>query len=82
MHSTILNQIEERLGCLSRKEQLWLIEQLAHRLRNGSTKSDISKQPDFKSQLVAMATDTEVQAELQKIDREFGMTEADGLEFE
>ena len=82
MHSAVLNQIEEMTGRLSRKEQLWLIEQLAHRLREGSIKSDISKQPAFKSQIVAMAADPEVQAELQKINHEFGITEADGLEFE
>ncbi len=78
MHSTILNQIEEMVGCLSRREQLRLIEQLAHRLREGSKNSDVSRQSN--SQLVAMAADAEVQAELQKIDHEFGVTEADGLE--
>ena len=31
-------------------------------------------------QLAAMATDPEIRAELQKIDREFAVTEADGLE--
>jgi len=82
MHSAILNQIEEMIDYLSRKEQLWLIEQLAHRLREDSTKSDISKQTAFTSQLVAMAADSEVQDEVQKIDNEFGVTEADGLAFE
>ncbi len=95
MHSVVLNQIEEMTRRLSRKEQLCslrsptpsaygttLIEQLAHCLREGSIKNDISKQTAFKSQIVAMAADPEVQAELQKIDHEFGVTEADGLEFE
>ena len=82
MHSVVLNQIEEMTRRLSRKEQLWLIEQLAHRLREGSIKNDISEQTTFKNQIVAMATDPEVQAELQKINHEFGVTEADGLEFE
>ena len=31
------------------------------------------------SQLTEMATDPEIQAELQEIDREFAATEADGL---
>ena len=39
------------------------------------------KRADFKSQLAAMAADPEIQAELQKIDREFGVTESDGLGF-
>ena len=82
MHSAILNQIEESICRLSRKEQLWLIEQLAYRLREDSTKSDISKQTTFKSQLATMAADPEVIAEMQKIDHEFSVTEADGLEFE
>jgi len=56
------------IGYLSRKEQLWLVEQLAHRLRENLTKSDVSKQTTFKSQLAAMAADPEVQDELQKTD--------------
>jgi hypothetical protein len=34
----------------------------------------------FGSQLAAMAADPEIQAELQKIGREFSVTEADGSE--
>jgi hypothetical protein len=45
-------------------------------------KSDISKQNSFDNQLAAMAEDTEIQAELQKINYEFSVTESDGLEFE
>jgi len=40
------------------------------------------KRVAFKSQLVAMAADPEIQVELQRIDCEFGVTESDGLEFE
>jgi len=54
--SPILSQIEKTIGHLSREEQLWLIERLAHRLREESVKSDIVEQTAFKSQLVAMAT--------------------------
>lgn len=82
MHSGLLNQIEATIDHLSHEEQLWLIEQLAHRIRGSSIKSNISKQTTFKSQLIAMAEDPEIQTELQKIDREFGVTETDGLEFE
>ena len=82
MHSAILNQIEEMIGRLSRQEQLWLIQRLAHRLWEGSIKSQIPKESDFKSQLVAVAADSEIQAELQRIDHEFGVTETDGLESE
>ena len=80
MSSPVLSQIEKTIGHLSREEQLWLIEQLAHRLRENSMKSDVAEQTSFESQLAAMVTDPEIRAELQKIDREFAVTEADGLE--
>ncbi|MBE9593518.1 MAG: hypothetical protein IMF19_08555 [Proteobacteria bacterium] len=80
MHSPVLSQIEKTIDHLSREEQLWLIEQLAHRLLEDSIKSDAVEQATFESQLAAMATDPEIRIELQKINREFAVTEADGLE--
>ncbi len=79
MPSPVLSQIEKVIDHLSREEQLWLIEQLAHRLQEDLMKSDTVEQTTFESQLVAMAMDREIQAELQKIDQEFAITEADGL---
>lgn len=79
MPSPVLSQIEKVIDHLSREEQLWLIEQLAHRLQEDSMKSNTAEQTVFESQLVAMAVDREIQAELQKIDQEFVITEADGL---
>ena len=76
----VLNQVEEMIEHLSRKEQLCLIEKLAHCLQDGSTKSDMPEQAVFESQLVAMAADPEIQAELHKIEQEFNVTERDGLE--
>jgi hypothetical protein len=78
MSSTVLSQIERTISHLSYDEQLWLIEQLAHNLREVG--SDSVEQAAFESQLAAMATDPEIQAELQEIHREFAVTEADGLE--
>ena len=80
MHSPVLGQIEKIIGLLSRDEQLWLIEQLAHRLLEETMKSDKVEQATFESQLATMATDPQIIAELQKIDREFAVTEEDGLE--
>ena len=80
MYLPVLSQIEKTIDHLSRKEQLWLIEQLAHRLREDTIKSDAVEQATFETQLAAMAKDPEIRAELQKIDREFAVTEADGLE--
>jgi len=42
-------------------------------------KSDPVAQTAFESRLAEMATDPEIQAELQEINREFAVTEADGL---
>jgi hypothetical protein len=70
-----LSQIEENIGLLSREEQLWLIERMIHRLRQGERKEKAS----LESQLEAMAADPEIQRELQNIDEEFRVTEADGL---
>ena len=78
MSSTVLSQIERTISNLSYDEQLWLIEQLAHNLRK--VESDSVEQTAFESRLAEMATDPEIQAELQEIDREFAATEADGLE--
>ena len=51
---------------------------LAHNLRK--VESDSVEQAAFENRLAEMATDPEIQAELQEIDREFAVTEADGLE--
>jgi hypothetical protein len=76
MNVSILSQIEKSVRQLSWDEQLWLIERLTHLLRES-----ISKEPDtFARQLVAMASDREIQDELQQINQEFVLTEADGLE--
>ena len=78
MPSPVLSQMEKTISLLSGKEQLWLIEQLVHHLREDLIKSSIG-QSAFESQLAAMAMDTEIRAELQKIDQEFAVAEVDGL---
>ena len=80
MRSPVLEQIEGMIRLLSREEQIWLIERLAHDLREGEAKSHIPEQVTLKNQLAAMAADPEVQAELRKIEYEFSVTESDGLE--
>jgi len=62
MLSPMLSDIEEMIGRLSRKEPLWLTEQCAHRLGDGSMKRRAPEQTRFKSQRIAMADDFEVQA--------------------
>ena len=75
MISPVLSRIEESINQLSLDEQLWLIEQLAHRIRENTLKQSV-----WDNQLVAMAADPEIQNELQKIGEEFAFAEADGLE--
>ena len=67
MHSPVLEQIEGMICLLSREEQIWLIERLAHDLRESEAKSRIPEQVTLKSQLAAMAADPEVQAELRRV---------------
>jgi len=79
MLAIILNEIEQKFSQLSHEEQLWLIERLVRRLREGSKTDNSSKQDFFDDQLAAMANDPEIRAELRQIDEEFAITEADGL---
>jgi len=76
MSSAVLSEIENKISQLSREEKLWLIERLAHNLRQRAPKD----QSILEGQLAAMASDPEIQSELKKIDEEFVLTESDGLE--
>ncbi len=71
-----LQHIEADIDQLSLAEQLWLLERLAHRIRERSSRKLIVQEDD----LAAMATDPAIQQELQQIDSEFAVTEADGLD--
>jgi hypothetical protein len=66
MNLLALSQIEESINRLSLDEQLWLMEQLAHRIRENTLKQSV-----WDNQLAAMAADPEIQNELQKISVEF-----------
>ena len=80
MSLAVLSEIEKTVSHLPHNEQLRLIEQLVHHLREDLMVSDEVEQATFESQLAAMAMDTEIQNELQKIDQEFVATEVYGLE--
>jgi hypothetical protein len=75
MNMMVLSQIEENVYELSLDEQLWLIERLAQHIRNEMVLKD-----EIETQLMAMANDPEIQNELQMIEEEFVVAEADGLE--
>ena len=75
MNLAVLSQIEKRIHQLSFAEQLWLIERVAQRIRE-----QLVAQSAFEHQLVAMAADSDIQQELQRIEEEFAPFAADGLD--
>jgi hypothetical protein len=76
MPSSACREIERQFAQLSPQTQLSLLERLVHRVRSGLGGSQTS----WETELSAMAADPEVQAELRRIQEEFGSTEGDGLE--
>jgi hypothetical protein len=79
MLAIILTELEEKIGQLPREEQFRLIERLVRRLREDATNGNAVKEEFFEKQLIAMANDPAMQAELKQINEEFAITEADGL---
>jgi hypothetical protein len=76
MSATIFSQIEDDFSQLSISEQLLIIERLVHRVHEATVK----RGDDLNQQLALMASDPEIQNELQHIEREFSNAEDDGLE--
>lgn len=76
MSNSALTQIEDGFKRLSTSEQRSLIERLVRHLNETSAK----RTSDLDQQLALMASDPEIQNELESIEREFSYTEADGLE--
>ena len=63
-----LLEIERAIHQLSAREKLWLLERIARQLREPS-----------ETELLEMARDPEIQAEIVAINQEFALTEIDGL---
>ena len=76
MSNSALTQIEDGFKRLSASEQRSLIERLIRHLNETSTKTT----RDLDQQLVLMASDPQIQNELESIEREFSHAETDGLE--
>lgn len=72
--NTALSQIESNVMLLTADEQLTLISRIAERL--SKSKETVS---DFGAEMIEMAADPEIQHELREIDRDFRITEMDGL---
>lgn len=79
--SPILREIEQSIRALSVEEQLWLLERIAHELRQ---KTQFTALPiaafNMEKQLADMASDPAIQAELAAIEQEFALAEMDGLD--
>jgi hypothetical protein len=76
MTTPTLERIETDIAQLSLTEQLWLMERLAHRIRQSSLRPLNVQEED----LAAMAADPAIQHEIQQIAAEFALTELNGLD--
>lgn len=76
MTTPALDRIETAIAQLSFDEQLWLMERLAHRIRQQSLRPLVAHDHDLR----AMAADPAIQREVQHINDEFLVTELDGLD--
>jgi hypothetical protein len=73
--SATFERLEAELDNLSWVEQVWLLERLAHRIREQAPVVS----PDLDRQLAAMAEDPDIRRELRQIAEEFAPTEDDRL---
>ncbi|MHC5739583.1 hypothetical protein [Nostoc sp.] len=81
MNSPHLIKIEHDLRVLSLEELEWLLERIKKQVQE--KKQILNKFNDIKyvnEQLVAMASDLDIQTEITTISNEFSITEMDGLE--
>jgi hypothetical protein len=70
-----LAELEAAVSELPIEDQLRLVERLTQRIRER-----FAAKIDIEAQLREMAEDAEIQKELQDINREFAVAEADGLD--
>jgi hypothetical protein len=64
--SPSVQAIAHSIALLNLTDQLWLLEHIAHQIRQ-------------QNELTAMAQDPHIQAEIAQIQEEFAITEVDGL---
>ena len=81
MISQTLVEIERSISSLSIEEQLWLLERIACRVRDKTSRANKLANPKYlDAEIAEMANDPDIQVEMAAIDREFSVTEMDGLE--
>ncbi len=80
MISTKLLEIDRSIRDLSLEEQMWLLESLVKNLRKKTNTNSLPLNQDIEKEMAAMANDSDIQAEIAAIDKEFAITQMDGLE--
>lgn len=76
MSAATIERLEADIRQLSLADQLLLMERLVHTIRQRT----VSPQATVDDQLMAMASDPEIQREIHLIEMEFAGTEVDGLD--
>jgi hypothetical protein len=79
MSARTVLELEALIAQLPPADQLRLLEDLVHRLRARVTAKEQLESEPFGSELAIMARDRDIRGEVQAIDREFAVTESDGL---
>lgn len=81
MISQTLLELERSILSLSIEEQLWLLERIAHQVRERTyTAHKFGDAKYMEEQIAAMALDPDIQVEIAAINQDFIVTEMDGLE--
>ena len=84
MNESVMAQIEDSFKNLPVSDQLVLIERLVHQVNQVGVaewrRANQDSDGDLDDQLALMAADPEIQDELNKIEMEFAIAAADGLE--
>lgn len=76
MISQKIREIEDSIYSLSQEEQKLLLERITKKIKFNSR---FSNKNELEEKIREMANDPEIQAEISEINREFLMTEMDGL---
>lgn len=80
MVSPNLLEIERSILALSLEEQQWLLERLNQKVQMRKLTADqLADVTYMESQIRAMANDPDIQSEIAAINKEFAITEMDGL---
>ena len=79
MISPTLLEIDHSIRALSLEQQMWLLERLVRHLQE-KTHTFPLKSLNMEKDLAAMASDPDIQTEIATINKEFAVTEMDGLE--